>query len=142
MDDVREAFQRLAAALHARPEVLTAYVFGSAAGSAGAGSRPPRDLDVAVITGGESGLAELLGLQVELERAAAVPVDLHEFDRLPVDLQFRVVREGSIVVDRDPAARVRNEIRVMNAYHDLAPYLERIRSGTRERLARSGGGDG
>lgn len=138
MESNSTAMARLAAALAARPEVRTAYVFGSAV----KGSDAPRDLDVAVVGGSGTSLGELLRAQVDLERAVGVPIDLHEFERLPVDLQFRVVREGTVMVDRDPPARIRREIEVMNAYHDLAPYLERIRTGARQRLIRSVSADG
>lgn len=122
----------------ARPEVLTAYVFGSVV----TGADAPRDIDVAVVGRAAGSLSDLLRAQVELEREVAVPVDLHELDRLPVDLQFRVVREGTVVLDRDPASRVRREIEIMNASNDFAQYLARIRSGARQRLARSASGHG
>lgn len=138
MERIATAVSDLAAALAARPEVVTAYVFGSTIHGAAA----PRDLDVAVVVRPPAGLDALLRVQVELERAVAVPIDLHDLERLPVDLAFRVVREGEVLVDRDPAARVRREIELLHAYHDFAPHLERIRAGTRQRLARSVGGDG
>jgi uncharacterized protein YutE (UPF0331/DUF86 family)/predicted nucleotidyltransferase len=117
--------------LASRHEVIAAYLFGSAA----KGASEPRDLDVAVLFTRPADLTELLTLQVELERAADMPVDLHDLDRLPVELQFRVVQEGAVILDRDPPVRVRREIRILNDHNDLKPYLDRLRSATRTRLA-------
>jgi predicted nucleotidyltransferase len=117
--------------LAARPEVVAAYVFGSTV----TGAEDPGDVDLAVLFARAPDLRSLLDLQTDLERRAAVPVDLHDFDRLPVDLQFRVVREGVVLVDHHPATRVRREVRVLNDYNDFKPYLDRLRRAARSRLA-------
>lgn len=117
--------------LAACPEVVAAYLFGSTA----TGVEEPGDVDLAVLFASAVDLRTVLDLQVELERRAAVPVDLHDFDQLPVDLQFRIVREGVVLLDRDPARRVRREIRVLNDFNDFKPYLDRLRSAARSRLA-------
>jgi len=122
--------ERLRVLLDACPEVATAYLFGSAVTSAS-----PRDLDVAVVFAEDTGdLSMSLGLQATLESSLDQPVDLHEFDRLPLDLQFRIVQQGLVLVDRHPAQRVRTEITVFVTFNDFRPYLERIRTATRERL--------
>src|SRR6056297_2287266 len=58
MDRISAAFKRLAAALAARPEVLTAYVFGSAV----TGADAPHDIDVAVVGRAAGCLGDLLRL--------------------------------------------------------------------------------
>lgn len=136
--DPGDALTRLEAALADHPEVISAYAFGSAVD----GSPDPRDLDVAVIVDHDTDRLEpLLRLQVELELEVGVPVDLHELDRLPVDVQFRIWQTGRLLIDRDPPRRVRAEIEILHAYHDLAPYLQRLSTATRHRL-RSGSGHG
>ncbi len=128
--------ERLRALLHACPDVVTAYLFGSAVTSTS-----PRDLDVAVVFGDVTNdLAGTLSLQARLESSLDRPVDLHELDRLPLDLQFRIVQQGILLVDRDPVQRVRKEIRVFDAFNDFRPYVERIRTATRKRLAGIDGG--
>lgn len=113
-------------------EVVLAYLFGSAA----RGGRPPRDLDLAVSFAEEVGEWDaLLSLQQDLEASTGVAVDVHDLDALPVDLQFRVIDEGRPVLVRDEGARVRREVRIMRAYWDFQPYLDRIREGARARLA-------
>lgn len=123
--------ERLIDVLDSRPDVTAAYLFGSTVTS----GTEPGDIDVAVTFDPDADLPALLALQVELETRVGVPVDLHDFDRLPVDLQFRVVQEGVVLVDRHPPTRRRREIKVLNAYNDFKPYLDRLRAATRGRLA-------
>lgn len=113
--------------------VAAAYLFGSVArGTARAGS----DVDVAVLLRDDPGhtLASLqLDLEGELERAVGRPVDLIVLNRAPVDLAHRVLRDGKLLLDADPAARIAFEVRVRNECFDLLPVLDRYRriSGTR-----------
>ena len=39
------------------------------------------------------------------------------------------MRDGQLLFDRDPAARVRFEVAARNAYFDILPMLERYRRG-------------
>ena len=48
-------------------------------------------------------------------------------DTAPPDLIHRVLRDGELVLDRDPSARVRFEVAARNAYFDLKPFLDRYR---------------
>lgn len=84
---------------------------------------------------GVDGFRAALALQVELEQLVHEAVDVHDFYTLPVDLRFRVLDEGTVIVDRDPKARVRREVATMFAYYDFRPYLDRIRAAARQRLA-------
>lgn len=79
-----------------------------------------------------------LALQAALEAELDVPVDLHALDRLPVDIQVRVMARGVLLVDRDPAARVATEVRARNLLQDFQPQLDVLRDATRERLATGG----
>lgn len=108
-------------------ELVCAYVFGSVArGSA----LPTSDVDVAVLlrTIPEDPFDKLgLRLAGDLERSIRCPVDVVVLNRAPVDLVHRVLRDGIIVLDRDPAARIRFEVSARNAYFDLKPHLDRYR---------------
>jgi hypothetical protein len=44
-------------------------------------------------------------------------------NRTPVDLIHRVWRDGILLHDRHPAARIRFEVKARNEYFDLLPYL-------------------
>lgn len=113
--------------------VVAAYLFGSVArGTPRRGS----DVDVAVLYAGEppTSLAGLpLDLEMELERVLGAPVQVIVLNRAPVDLVHRVLRDGVLLVDRNPSARIRFEVRARNEFFDLQPILARYRAGSAPR---------
>lgn len=123
-----EALRR---SLAGAPEALVcAYLFGSRSrGTARASS----DVDLAVLLRRRDASADPLGLRLggELERTIGSGVDLVVLNNAPPDLVHRVLRDGIIVLDRDPSARVRFEVAARNAYFDLVPHLDRYRRGPR-----------
>jgi predicted nucleotidyltransferase len=112
---------------HHEPGVVCVYLYGSVArGEAGRDS----DVDIAVLyTQDPPPTLEGLGLDLgdQLERHLARPVDLLVLNRAPVDLMHRVLRDGVLVYDGDPSARISFEVRARNAYFDLLPYLRQYR---------------
>lgn len=109
------------------PQVLTAYLFGSRArGTERLGS----DVDVAVLFA-ETRPRTLMGLPTELEAALSADLGLDaqvvDLERASPDFVHRVLRDGVLVLDRDPAARVRFEVHRRNQYFDILPHLERYR---------------
>ena len=122
-----EIESRLRASLSARGDVLSAYLFGSVArGTATSAS----DVDVAVLLAADpprtlDGLH--LGLEDDFERALGIPVQLVVLNRAPCDLVHRVLRDGILLLDRDPGARIRFEVDARNRYFDLQPFLRRYR---------------
>jgi predicted nucleotidyltransferase len=102
-----------------------AYLFGSVArGEARAGS----DVDVAVLFAEDppptlDGLG--FDLEAELTRRLGLPVQLVVLNRVSAVLVHRVLRDGRLVSNRDPSARVRFEVRKRNEYFDLLPVLRR-----------------
>jgi predicted nucleotidyltransferase len=109
--------------------VVAAYLYGSVARGT---SRSGSDVDIAVLYAGDPpvSLAGLpLGLEAELERLLGVPVQVVVLNRAPVDLIHRVLRDGALLVDRDPSARIRFEVKARNEFFDLQPILARYRAG-------------
>jgi predicted nucleotidyltransferase len=109
------------------PGLVCAYLFGSQArGNAG----PRSDIDVAVLFK-EDPARTLDGLHLDLaddlSAAAGRPVDLVVLNRAPVDLVHRVLRDGVLLLDLNPSARIRFEVRARNQYFDLLPHLRRYR---------------
>jgi predicted nucleotidyltransferase len=108
-------------------EVVAAYLFGSVArGTEGEGS----DVDVAVLLrrGAPRSLADLpLDLESALEGAVGRPVQVVVLSSAPPDLVHRVLRDGRLLLDRDPSFRVRFEVRLRNLFFDLQPVLRRYR---------------
>lgn len=108
-------------------DVVAAYVFGSTAKNTRTSSS---DLDVGVLleTDPPPTLTALeLDLEGELERRLDLPVQVVVLNRAPPDLVHRVLRDGRLVVDRDPGARIRFEVAARRELFDLRPYLERYR---------------
>lgn len=135
----RATLETLVNGLGSEDAVETAWLFGS-------GARPgetPRDIDLAIRlrVPDEDALRVLLGLGHRLERAAGQAVDLHDISALPLQVRFRILGEGKLLLDRDAIARQRWEVATMMAYWDFEPYLKRMREATLERLTR-GTGDG
>ena len=87
-------------------DVVAAWLFGSfARGDARADS----DVDVAVL----------------FRRTPAATLDAPPL-RL-ADLRARVLRDGVLLVDRDPSLRIRFEVRTRNEWFDLQPILREYR---------------
>ena len=97
------------------------YLFGSVArGEAG----PDSDVDIGVLFSAEPAPtldSPPLDLEGELERRLGRRVQVVALNRASADLVHRVLRDGKLVLDREPAARIRFEVRRRNEYFDLAP---------------------
>jgi predicted nucleotidyltransferase len=109
------------------PGTAAVYVFGSVArGTASSRSdvdvgilfdtHPPRTLD---------GLS--LDLRDRIHDTIGRPVDLVVLNLAPADLVHRVLRDGVLVCDRHPAARIAFEVQRRNEYFDLEPMRQRYR---------------
>lgn len=109
------------------PGIAAVYLFGSVArGTAGEHS----DVDVAVLFE-VSPPRSLDGLPVDLaaalEEVLGRRVDLVVLNHAPADLSHRVLRDGILVAEANPSARIRFEVRARNEYFDLEPVLRRYR---------------
>ena len=113
--------------LDRQPGLACAYLFGSMArGDATVTS----DIDLAVLF--EQPTADTLQgpvarLRLDLEDALGRPVDLVSIENAPPDLIHRVLRDGILLVDRNPNRRIAFEVRARNDYFDLLPYLNEYR---------------
>ena len=113
--------------LAAEPFVLCAYLFGSIArGDAG----PQSDVDIAVLTSNdlERGLlGPLTRLRMDLEDALGQRVDLVHLNQAPPDLVHRVLRDGHLLIDKEPNRRISFEVQARNEHWDLLPILNEYR---------------
>lgn len=132
--DPEELEGRLRAALGRHPEVLVAYLFGSAARGR---SRQGSDVDVAVLlANGADGLAIRLELLGDLTAAVGTDaVDLVVLNEAPNELAFRVLRDGRLLVCRDERARVRHRVQTILDHLDLEPLRRIVARGLARRLA-------
>jgi uncharacterized protein len=89
--------------LDQRGGIDSLWVFGSEAeGRAVAGS----DLDLAVLFRSRPSARELTGLRGEAEEHLGRPVDLVDLDAAPPLLAYQVLRQGRLLVDRNPSRRI------------------------------------
>jgi predicted nucleotidyltransferase len=114
--------------LGGRPDQLVAaYLFGSQArGTAG----PHSDIDLGLLMRASPPrtlLGQPFALAEDLTALTNHPVEIVVLNDAPVDLVHRVLRDGVLVIDRDPSARIRFEVASRNAYFDLKPFLDRYR---------------
>ena len=127
--DASSAVERLRRAFRGREQgVAAVYLFGSVARGE---ARPSSDLDVAVLLepvparGAYDSLR--LDLRAELESELGREIDFVVLNHAPPDLTHRVLRDSVLVVEPDPSARVRFEVRARNEYWDVKPYLDEYR---------------
>ena len=111
----------------AATDVVAAWLFGSfARGDARADS----DVDVAVLsrhTPAATFAALPLRLEGEIERLLRRTTQVVAMNSAPADLRARVLRDGVLLVDRDPSLRIRFEVRTRNEWFDLQPILREYR---------------
>lgn len=121
--------QRLRGFFAACPEedLSAVWLFGSfARGDARAGS----DVDLAVLY--RRSLAATfealpLRLEGEIERLLRRTTQVVVMNSAPADLRARVLRDGVLLVDRDPSLRIRFEVRTRNEWFDIQPILREYR---------------
>ncbi len=121
---IRMITQELASA---DDRLVAAYLFGSVARST---EHPESDVDVGILlrTVSSDGLDGLrFSVEGRLERVLGRPCQIVVLNNAPPDLVHRVLRDGRLLVDRDPAARIEFEVRARNEYFDLLPILLRYR---------------
>ncbi len=107
--------------------LVAAYLFGSVARAT---DHPDSDVDVGILlrTVTSDGLDGLrFALEGQIDRVLGRPCQIVVLNNAPPDLVHRVLRDGHLLVDRDPAARIEFEVRARNEYFDLLPILLRYR---------------
>ena len=107
--------------------LVAAYIFGSVARGT---DHPQSDVDVGILLR-TAPPGELDGLRFsiegELERVLGRRCQIVVLNNAPPDLVHRVLRDGQLLVDRNPAVRIEFEVRARNEYFDLLPILLRYR---------------
>jgi predicted nucleotidyltransferase len=126
---------RLAHALD-RPGLSAAYLIGSQARES---SGPLSDVDIAVLHDPRLSAAAALSLRLALARAAAAALATGEVDVVLVNaasplLRHRVVRDGRLLLDHDPSARIAFQATALRDYLDTQPLRAELRRGLRRRL--------
>jgi predicted nucleotidyltransferase len=106
---------------------IAVYLFGSVARDE---ARADSDVDVGLLLAEDPPatlLAPQFGIEAELERLLGRPVQVIALNRAAPDLVHRVLKDGRLVLDRDPGRRIRFEVKRRNEYFDMAPIRARYR---------------
>lgn len=108
-------------------EIIAAFLFGSVARGT---ARARSDVDVAVLYAAlRPATLEGLPLDFEarIEKLMGRPAQVIMLNTAPVGLVHRVLRDGVLLLDRDPSARIKFEVRARNEFFDLQPIVARYR---------------
>jgi uncharacterized protein len=105
--------------------IAAAWLFGSVARGT---ARPDSDVDVGILYSQDrqqtlDEIGRAFDLQEDLQAVLKLPVQVVVLNHAPVDLIFRVLRDGRLLVERDRSRRIRFEVRSHKEYWDLEPYL-------------------
>lgn len=129
-DRARSFASTLQAVLAETPSsVVAAWLFGSRARG---DERPDSDVDLALLfrEPPEPRLGnEAHELEGRIEDALGLPAQVVVANDAPPDLVHRVLRAGTLLVDRDPLFRALFETKVRNDFFDVEPFLRRYREG-------------
>jgi predicted nucleotidyltransferase len=112
--------------LAADPRIIAAYLYGSAARG-----EPASDLDIALLTREESvdvGDLERIAARLQAEAAPSGPdIDVRFLAGTAPRFRANVIREGRLLYDGDPEARIRFEAQSLGEWLDFKPVWERMR---------------
>jgi predicted nucleotidyltransferase len=108
--------------LRQRKDITTAYLFGSFITSAAFS-----DIDLAVLTQIylETPLTFELDLERELENICNYSIDVRVLNSAPLSFCQNVVREGRVIVDREPNFRSDFAGKTLKLYFDFARFRSR-----------------
>jgi len=119
----------IAAVLKKHDAVVLAYVHGSVLHS-----QTPGDVDVAVflnedlfnslVVAGDLSLGFIIPLEMEIEQAIGFKTDLQVLNRAPLTFCYRVIKGGTVILDRQPGRREEFECSTMMEYFDFRPKRE------------------
>jgi len=108
-------------------DLVTAWLFGSF----GRGdARPDSDVDVAILYRQAPAAtfdALPLRLEEEVERLLRRTTQVVVLNRASPDLRARVLRDGVLLLDRDPPFRIHFEVQTRNEWFDILPMLREYR---------------
>ena len=124
---IAQQLERYFAARAADGDLIAAYLFGSVARG---NDHARSDVDVAILYRRDPPrtFGSLpLGLEGEIERLLGRRTEVVCLNLAPVDLCARVLRDGVLLLDQDPALRIRFEVRARNLWFDLQPVLRTYR---------------
>jgi len=122
--------RRVYEALSEAPDVILAYVFGSAAGGM---EHAFSDVDVAILLKDPS-LNKVMMIHSLLTRLLGDRVDTLLLNFAPPLIRYKVIKDGLRVLSRDEATRVSFEARALSEGLDEGFLLKKVRQAIFRRL--------
>jgi predicted nucleotidyltransferase len=108
-----------------RKEVSGAYLYGSFITGG-----PFSDVDLGLLVPVEihEPMDYEIQMEVELEGLVRVPTDVRLLSGAPISFCQNVIRNGKLILDREPNFRADFEGRILKMYFDFAPFRRRYLS--------------
>ncbi len=106
-----ETVQRVIAEVQHHPKVMAVFLFGSWARGE---QMPISDVDIAVLLDNPDKRDE-----ADIGSMYSPTIDLVLFHRLPVRIQFQVLKEGQPLFVRDAEKLIETTFQVMRLYHEM-----------------------
>jgi len=106
-----ETVQRVIAEVQHHPKVVAVFLFGSWARGE---QMPISDVDIAVLLDNPDKRDE-----ADIGSMYSPTIDLVLFHRLPVRMQFQVLKEGQPLFVRDEEKLIETAFQVMRLYHEM-----------------------
>jgi predicted nucleotidyltransferase len=106
-----ETVQRILAEVQQHPKVVAIFLFGSWARGE---QMPISDVDIAVLLDSPDKRDE-----ADIGSMYSPTIDLVLFHRLPVRIQFQVLKEGQPLFVRDEEKLIETTFQVMRQYHEM-----------------------
>ncbi len=134
--DLAERLERLAGSWAADGKVAAVYLFGSRARGS---HRPRSDVDLAVVLGASLSAADRWRKRLELigeanRELGTDAVDLVVLEEAPAVVAHRVLRDGRLFAERDPARRVAVAEQALRRYLDQAALRREVDRAMAERV--------
>ncbi|QGG48949.1 type VII toxin-antitoxin system MntA family adenylyltransferase antitoxin [Heliorestis convoluta] len=123
---IEEAIEETKKILQKKEEVSAAYLFGSIAKG---NYRANSDIDIAILFIPAMTKLERFEKRLELmghiEDVAQRSADVIDLLEAPLFLQHQIRKYGKLIIEKDKAYRIDQEVRSRREYFDLMPHLER-----------------
>ncbi len=105
-------------------EVLFEYIHGSFIRGKGF-----RDIDIALYLRDDMLKDRItdyeIEMEIKLENALKYPVDVRVLNHAPLSFQYRAIKEGILLFERDGDFRVDFQVGTLDFYFDFAPFRKR-----------------